>query len=294
MTLLNQRKARKSPMEPDREQNPRIKGATFPSIPTMRSADMVSAAGDGTIGIAALTPVGYLYPQSVTDLGWEIAGAEDFNGDGNTDILWRYYGAGPISGFNCIWYMNGESVIGYAYPDRVLDLDWRIVGTGDFNRDGNTDILWRNIGVGQFSGFNCIWYMSSAGAVIGYAYPDRALDLDWKIVGTGDFNTDGNIDILWRNTGSGPVSGYNCIWYMSGAGAGIAAYGYPDMVLDLNWEIAGTGDFNRDGNTDILWRYYGGGGIQGFNCVWYMQGETVIGVDYPMSVPDTNWKIVNH
>src|SRR5690606_30434548 len=30
-------------------------------------------------------------------------------------------------------------------------------------------------------------------------------------------------------------------------------------VQDTQWELAGAGDFDRDGNTDLLWRYYGPG-----------------------------------
>ena len=293
LSVLSKKSAKKSPMGLDRGgalRTKRSKKAIVPSVPTVRDAEMISAGVGGTIGIASLTAVGYLYPQSVWDLDWEIAGAGDFDGDGDADILWRNYGAGPFSGFNCIWYMNGAENSGYSYPDRVMDLDWRIVGTGDFDGDGDADILWRNTGAGQFTGFNCIWYMNGAG-VSGYSYPDRVMDLDWEIVGTGDFNRDGSTDILWRNTGAGQFTGFNCIWYMSGGG--VSGYAYPDRVLDLDWKIEGTGDFNKDGYTDILWRYYGGGAIQGYNCVWYMQNDRMIGVDYPMSVPDTNWRIVN-
>jgi hypothetical protein len=44
---------------------------------------------------------------------------------------------------------------------------------------------------------------------------------------------------------------------------------------------------------DILWRNYGTGGLQGWNCIWYMQGEGIIGYDYPTAITDTNWRIVN-
>ena len=42
-------------------------------------------------------------------------------------------------------------------------------------------------------------------------------------------------------------------------------------VADLSWRIAGTGDYNNDGNVDILWRYYGPGG---FNSIWSWTGRT--------------------
>jgi hypothetical protein len=61
-------------------------------------------------------------------------------------------------------------------------------------------------------------------------------------------------------------------------------------VSDLNWQIVGTGDFNGDGQVDILWRYNGSGGA---NAVWYMNGTTLTGgADVP-SLADLLWKIVN-
>ncbi len=40
----------------------------------------------------------------------------------------------------------------------------------------------------------------------------ETMTLDWKMSGIGDFNKDGNPDILWRN----PSTGENLVWYMDG------------------------------------------------------------------------------
>jgi hypothetical protein len=61
-------------------------------------------------------------------------------------------------------------------------------------------------------------------------------------------------------------------------------------VMNMNWHIEGTGDFNGDGKVDILWRNY----ADGKNSVWYMDGVAVIGGANLCSVTDTNWKIENH
>ena len=152
---------------------------------------------------------------TVVDTAWEIAGAGDFDGDGNTDLLWRYYEAGVGSGTTIIWYMNGTTVSSQGYPYQVSDSDWRIDRTGDFNGDGKTDILWRYYGGGGGQGTIIIWCMDGAN-VINQVYPPQVLDTDWKIDGIGDFDGDGRADLLWRYYGTGAGSGTTIIWYMDG------------------------------------------------------------------------------
>jgi hypothetical protein len=69
--------------------------------------------------------------------------------------------------------------------------------------------------------------------LISGAYLDTQNDMTWSIAGVGDFNADGNQDILWRNTSTGA----NYVWYMDGvthlSGASI------DTLSDLTWSIVG-------------------------------------------------------
>lgn len=145
----------------------------------------------------------------VPDLDWKIETTGDFNNDGHTDILWRYYGAG--GGWNMIWLMNGATKTSTVNIPRITDLDWQFVGTGDFNNDGHIDILMRYYGAG--GGWNIVWFMNGT-TKTGSATLPRLADVDWKIVGTGDFNNDGKIDILWRYTAAG--GGWNMAWIMNG------------------------------------------------------------------------------
>jgi FG-GAP-like repeat/FG-GAP repeat len=200
----------------------------------------------------------------------------DFNRDGQEDILWRHYGSG---GQNLVWYMQGVIQKGSGDVLARTDLNWKIVGTGDFNGDARPDILWRYDGPG---GKNQVWYMKGT-AMVGSASLPAKTDLNWKIVGTGDFNCDGWPDILWRYNGPG---GKNMVWYMKGVTL-IGTASLPART-DLNWQIVGVGDFNRDGWPDILWRYYGTGGM---NAVWYMKRAAWIGGAGIPARTDLNWTI---
>ncbi|PWB82151.1 MAG: hypothetical protein C3F08_00390 [Candidatus Methylomirabilota bacterium] len=247
--------------DPRQVSSPPHQGLT-PSLSSER------VASPQLLGGADVMPVG--------DLNWEIVGSGDFNNDSRTDILWRNIS----NGANVVWFMNGTEWSGSAELLPVGDQSWEIVGTGDFNRDGNVDILWRN----SVSGDNVVWYMNGT-TWIGSAILLKVTDQSWHIVGTGDFDKDGNIDILWRYNGAG---GYNVVWHLDNATWIASSELIP--VGDTNWQIVGTGDYNNDGNIDILWRYNGPGG---YNGIWYMNGMTWIGSAELLPVPDLSWKIVN-
>jgi hypothetical protein len=104
----------------------------------------------------------------------------------------------------------------------------------------------------------------------------------WIIADTADFNGDGKIDILWRNT----ATGQNVLWYMNGAE--FSGSGTLPVVSDPNWKLVGKGDFNGDGKVDILWR----NSANGSNAVWYMDGTILLSAQGLPAVPDQSWVIV--
>jgi hypothetical protein len=213
---------------------------------------------------------------AVADLNWQIVGTGDFNNDTHVDILWRNIS----SGTNVVWFMNGTEWASSAELIPVADLTWQIVGTGDFNNDTHVDILWRN----SSSGSNVVWYMDGT-TWIGSVVLLGVSDTSWRIVGTGDFNKDGNVDVLWRYNGAG---GYNVVWYLNNA----TWTGSAELISvgDLTWQIVGTGDYNNDGSVDLLWRFNGAGG---YDVIWYMNGVIWSESAELLPVPDLNWKIVS-
>ena len=73
------------------------------------------------------------------------------------------------------------------------------------------------------------------------------------VAGTGDFNGDGRSDVLLRNS-----NGWMTEWLgqangsFSDNGAVASNWAHPD------WQVAGTGDFNGDGRSDVLLRHNNG------------------------------------
>jgi hypothetical protein len=70
-------------------------------------------------------------------------------------------------------------------------------------------------------------------------------NVDWKVVGIGDFGGDCRADILWRNF----TAGENYIYLMNGTQ--IIGEGYLRRVASLLWVVV-VGDFDGDRRSDIL------------------------------------------
>jgi len=148
---------------------------------------------------------------------------------------------------------------------------------GDFNGDGNPDILWRNTSTGD----NRIWLMSASGTLISSVALPSEPDQNWQIAGAGDFNNDGMQDIVWRNYSTGQ----NVVWLMSNTTKTGAVN--LQTVSDVRWRIESVNDFNSDNQYDLLWRNYGTGEI----AMWLMNGTTVSSTPSIKTVTDFNWHI---
>jgi hypothetical protein len=91
---------------------------------------------------------------------WLVEGIGDFNGDQTSDILWYDVNSGWVG----TWAMqNGTAVsmpvIGNVSPGS----GWSIVGVGDVDHDGISDIVWRHT-----SGVLSIWMMTDPATVREY------------------------------------------------------------------------------------------------------------------------------
>src|SRR5207245_494427 len=105
-------------------------------------------------------------------------------------------------------------------------------------------------------------------------------------VARADFFGTGRSAILWRNQGAGGT-GENYLYPMNGTQI-LPSEGYLRTVADLNWTIAGTGDFDGDGRADVLWRNI----ATGENYIYFMDGTTIKPTEgFIRTVADQNWQV---
>jgi hypothetical protein len=220
-------------------------------------------------------------PAVLADPRWQIVGTNDFNRDGRTDLLWRH----TTTGDNVVWFMNGVDLVSgtFTTPAALADVRWRMVGTGDFDRDALPDILWRH----DFSGENVLWSMNGTVLVSGtFLTPSALTDVRWKMAGVGDFDQDGREDILWHHE----TSGQAVLWYMNGTVLVSGTFLTPNGLPDTRWRMVAVGDYNADQRPDIVWRHQS----SGQNVVWFMNGAVMSSgtLTNPSTLPDTDWKLV--
>jgi hypothetical protein len=196
--------------------------------------------------------------------------SHDFDGDGKSGVLWR-----NDNGQIYIWEMDGLGVKtegGVAHAP--VTPDWHTQGAGDFDGDGNNDVLWRHD-----DGRVYFWEMEGRTVKAEGAPVHAPVGNDWHIQGVGDFNADGKSDVLWRHD-----DGRVYFWEMDGIGGLKTEGGAIHAAVGNDWHILGTGDFNGDSRSDIIWRH-----DNGTVYFWEMNGMGIAqegGVAHAAVTPD--------
>ncbi len=157
-----------------------------------------------------------------------------------------------------LWNMYSTNLLSVTtLSDGVpLPTNARVAAQGDFNNDGNMDL------VVQSNGLVSVWVMNGTNHIDTANLKKGVLTpVAWKVMGARDFNRDGYVDILLRHD-----AGYVSVWQMKGTNfvSTVALNGGVAVPTDL--KVASLDDFNHDGNFDILWQNTKTGAL----TVWYM------------------------
>ena len=215
----------------------------------------------GTPTTTALTGATVGLVTASTFTGWTAVDTGDFNGDGASDILLFNTSSHSAE----IAYMNkgyGEAI---GQVDSIVAIgSGSIVGVGDFNGDGKSDILLQS---------------GSGGTVRVSLNNDSALSVinvgagtGFDAIGTGDFDGDGKSDIVLRNTTTGDAQ----IWLMDGA----TRVGSPiDVTAPAGYTLLGAEDVDANGYSDLLWQNHTTGAVEATEFMAGLANTTVaIGV----------------
>lgn len=193
--------------------------------------------------------------------GKRLVGKADFDGDDNPDLL--VYD--PATRNLACWLMSGTKRTGVAAIPGLSGADWRLHGrvaaVGDFDADGDPDIVWRH----GTDGRNLLWTMNGTQPVRAWELPAQT-DLHWQVAAASDLNRDGIDDLLWRNGRTAQTA----VWLMAFSGGPSLAAGkvISSTPTDVNWQIADAADFSGDTIPDLVWRNT----LTGENRLWIMAG----------------------
>jgi hypothetical protein len=126
-----------------------------------------------------------------------------------------------------------------VFPDQA---NWELLTSGDFNKDGDADILWRHKTLATWK----VWQMQNGLRAAQNAPADFDIAHEWTVVGAGDTDKDGDDDVILNKASSGEV----IIWQMQDHA--IAAT--HNVGTKAGYTLSRIGDFNKDGDVDLLFR----------------------------------------
>ena len=199
-----------------------------------------------------------------------------------TDLLLRRDSTGQVY----VWHMAGATRRYEELLDPQPAARAQIQGADDFDGDGQSDLVVRSRSL--FGDFLSFWFMRGSHRVGSAPLTGApALDADWQLAATGDFNHDRKPDLLWRNVRSNKLR----IWTLDGTTYTGTLIPSPDQAVDGNWLVRAALDYNGDGQRDLLWYNTTSG-----NVVFWFMDENVVRIAGQLAVPaspgDANWQAV--
>ena len=191
----------------------------------------------------------------------------DYNHDGIAGWIWQGVSGGNETQTQ-IWQLSlplqspNFTAPARSYPPTFADqANWEIVTSGDFNKDGDVDIVWRHKTTDDWK----LWQMQDGLRAAQTNWPDTFDPTHvWTVIGAGDTDKDGDDDIILNNTSTGAV----LIWEMQNY---IVAASH-SVGTKAAYTLNRIGDFNKDGDVDLLFRQNGGDAL----ITWELEANTFV------------------
>jgi hypothetical protein len=178
---------------------------------------------------------------------------------GRLKMFWQNFNSGAAQ----CWILTDDGAI-KSYNSILSGGagDWRIVGSGDVNQDGNTDLIWRH----QDNGAVQCWFLAADGYIDSYTNTLAAgLTLGWNLAAVAQIDSDGVPDLIWQKESDAQVQ----TWFMASDGS-IASYTNTLAGgLAVGWAIAAVADINADGVDDLIWQKTSDAAVQ----TWFMADD---------------------
>jgi uncharacterized delta-60 repeat protein len=247
---------------------------------------------------------------------WDIKATEDFDGDGNADILLR----NTLNNRWLMYRMNGQQILQQQTVVLSTDPTDVYVGSGDFDGDGDADVLLRradsswlmfqmagisppaestptlttnsSFSLQTIADFNAdgrddillrrndgrwFMYLMNGATIDDSGAPAMTENVDFTLQSASDFNGDVAADVLLRRSDGR--------WFMyTMNGLTIGNSGPVDMTRNLEFQIVSTQDFGGDGHADVLLRRTDGRWV-----LYEMDGPTILDQGIPDMTRNTDW-----
>jgi hypothetical protein len=191
----------------------------------------------------------------------------DLNGDGFADIIWHH----AVTGKNAIWLMDGAEILAELPLELQGEPQTAPSSRPEQSGDKQPDLVWRH----ESNGGITVW-LSNDAEPVRFA-PDPAS----MIVGAGDFDGDGSMDILWRDYAAGIA--------MITTSPSEEAPEHIQLAGNLapEWLLGAIGDLDGDGFDDLVWR----NSLTGEYIAWRVVDGQVVEAAPLRPVPDLHWTI---